>query len=59
MKANGAEKNSHEIIARNVEGGAESAPPGPFRVKAYLCPNINFDGVHFSEEVISFFWRSV
>ena len=32
-------------------------------IKAYLCPNINFDGVDFSErhpeEVISFFWRSV
>ena len=33
MKARGAEKNFHEIIARNVEGGADSAPPGPFRVK--------------------------
>ena len=33
MKACGAEKNFHEIIARNVEGGADSAPPpGPFRV---------------------------
>ena len=32
-------------------------------IKAYLCPNINFDGVDFSEcrseEVISFFWCSV
>ena len=32
-------------------------------IKAYLCPNINFDSVDFSErrpeEVISFFWRSV
>ena len=32
-------------------------------IKAYLCPNINFYGVDFSdrrpEEVISFFWRSV
>ena len=33
-------------------------------IKAYLCPNkINFDGVNVSdgrsEEVISFFWRSV
>ena len=27
MKARGAEKNFHEIIARNVEGGADSAPP--------------------------------
>ena len=25
------------IIARNVEGGADSAPPGPFRVKRYEC----------------------
>ena len=24
------EKNFHEIIARNVEGGADSAPPRPF-----------------------------
>ena len=32
-------------------------------IKAYLCPNINFDSVDYSErrpwEVISFFWRSV
>ena len=32
-------------------------------IKAYLCLNINFDGVNFSErrseKVISFFWRSV
>ena len=32
-------------------------------IKAYLCPNINFDSMDFSEhrpeEVISFFWRSV
>ena len=28
MKANGAKKNFHEIIARNVAGGgAESSPP--------------------------------
>ena len=29
MKARGAGKNVHEIIARNVEGGADSAPPPP------------------------------
>ena len=29
MKARGAGKNFHEIIARNVEGGADSAPPPP------------------------------
>ena len=33
------------------------------RTIAYICPNINFDVVDFSEcrseEVISFFWRSV
>ena len=35
MKARGAEKNFCEIIARNVEGGADSAPPpGPFRVNS-------------------------
>ena len=32
-------------------------------IRDYLCPNINFDSVNFSErrpeEVISFFWRSV
>ena len=32
-------------------------------IKAYLCPNINFDNVDFSErrpeEVINFFWRSM
>ena len=34
MKARSAEKKFCEIIARNVEGGADSAPPpGPFRVK--------------------------
>ena len=36
MKARGAEKIFHEIIARNVEGGADSAPPGPFRVKTIM-----------------------
>ena len=29
MKACGAEKNFCEIIARNVEGGADSPPPPP------------------------------
>ena len=30
MKARGAQKKFCEIIARNVEGGADSAPPRPF-----------------------------
>ena len=29
MKARGAEKNFHEIIARNVEGGRIPPPPPP------------------------------
>ena len=32
MKARGAIKNILEHIEANVQGGAESAPPGPFRV---------------------------
>ena len=46
MKARGAEIFFHEIIVRNVEGGADSAPPGPFRVK--LAPRSLYIGINCS-----------
>ena len=51
MKARGAGKKFCKIIARNVEGGADSAPPGPFRVN----PNLPGGGGPLWPPPLSFF----
>ena len=54
MKARGAEKNFHEIIARNVEGGGGFRPP-PALLGLKVCTSLHISVfiLFFKEDIIS------